>query len=194
MLSLYIVRHGQTQYNLDKLIQGWCDSPLTEEGINQAKNVGVNLNKIPFKACYCSDSGRTVDTANYILEGRNIPLFKTHKLREMHFGQYEKATFEKFYELGPHPSARGFVEFGGENIEMLTNRLIESLNDIKRNFSDGNILVVSHGRSITTILEHIVPGDNHSKVVDNCSVSILDYIDNNWVIREINNTKYREAI
>ena len=61
MVSLYIVRHGQTEFNLDRKIQGWCDSPLTELGINQAKSVGLGLKDIDFVGCACSDKQRTRD-------------------------------------------------------------------------------------------------------------------------------------
>lgn len=191
MLSLYIVRHGQTQYNLKRLVQGWCNSDLTEEGINQAIQVGIGLKDIPFKACVCSDLDRTVQTAKLIIGDRDIPIHKTWKLREMHFGSYEETSIEEFFKIKPHPVRKGLTDAGGENLEILTERLLDGINEIKDQFMDGTILVVSHGRAITTLLEAISK-EIFTDIVDNCSVSILDYNDNQWVIREMNNTSYRK--
>ncbi|MGF6952343.1 hypothetical protein QF028_004848 [Neobacillus sp. B4I6] len=72
-VNLYFVRHGETHYNVEKRLQGFCDSPLTDKGIEQAKSVGIGLSEIEFKAVYASESQRVVDTARYAIGHRNIP-------------------------------------------------------------------------------------------------------------------------
>jgi broad specificity phosphatase PhoE len=61
-VKLYFVRHGETHFNVEKRLQGFCDSPLTDNGIEQAKSVGIGLSDIEFKAVYASESQRVVDT------------------------------------------------------------------------------------------------------------------------------------
>ena len=58
MLEIYIIRHGRTLFNQKDLVQGACDSPLTQEGVMQAKNVGKNMMDIPFTIALSSPSGR----------------------------------------------------------------------------------------------------------------------------------------
>ena len=201
MVSLYIVRHGQTQYNLERKIQGWCDSPLTELGILQAKSVGLGLKDIDFVGCACSDRQRTRDTAKYILEGRNIEIIENAKIRELNFGSLEEKPIPCIFELSDETLMKGLKEFGGEDICDLTKRYLEGLEEIAEYFKEGNVLVVSHGRAITTALKAIddLIDDEivilaKSKIVDNCSISRLDYIDGKWDIVDYNNTSYAKKV
>lgn len=201
MVSLYIVRHGQTEFNLDRKIQGWCDSPLTELGINQAKSVGLGLKDIDFVGCACSDKQRTRDTAKYILEGRDIEIIESSKIRELNFGSLEEKPVPCLFELSDEILMKGLRDFGGEDISDLIERYLEGLKEIAEYFKEGNVLVVCHGRAITTVLKAIddLIDDEivilaKSKIVDNCSVSRLDYIDGKWDIVDYNNTSYAKKV
>ena len=77
-VKLYFVRHGETQFNVEKRLQGFCDSPLTDNGIAQAKSVGIGLSDIEFKAVYTSESQRVVDTARYAMAIETFQLLLTH--------------------------------------------------------------------------------------------------------------------
>lgn len=68
--TLYFVRHGKTQFNQQHRVQGWCDSPLTEEGVDSARAAGRELARIEFKAAYASDLGRTRQTLAELLDAR----------------------------------------------------------------------------------------------------------------------------
>lgn len=85
-MKIYLVRHGETLFNLKGLIQGWCDSPLTQKGIQQSLVVGKTLQEIPFTHAYCSTSPRTLDTLKNILQDRDIPYTQLEGLKEMNFG------------------------------------------------------------------------------------------------------------
>ena len=197
MVSLYIVRHGQTKYNLESKVQGWCNSDLTELGIKQAKIVGDGLKDIEFVGCVCSDSQRAIDTAKYILENRNVEIQTNPKIRELYFGSFEEGPVSKILELNDDILMKGFRDFGGEDIKDLVNRYLEGLKEICEYYKNGNVLVVSHGRAIMTVLkaiddliddEIVILGK--SKIVDNCSVTQLDYNDGIWDIVDFNNTSY----
>ena len=201
MVSLYIVRHGQTEFNLERKIQGWCDSPLTELGIKQAKCVGLGLKDLDFVGCACSDKQRAIDTAKYILEGRDIEIIENSKIRELNFGSLEEQPISRIFELSDEVLMKGLKDFGGEDICELTERYIEGLVEICEYFKEGNVLVVSHGRAITTALKAIddLIDDEivilaKSKIVENCSISRLDYIDGNWDIVDYNNTSYAKKV
>ena len=72
MMKIYLVRHGETVYNIQRIIQGWCDSPLTEEGIKQARKLKEYLKDYEFKAIFTSSLNRAADTARILNEDRNI--------------------------------------------------------------------------------------------------------------------------
>ena len=94
-LNLYLIRHGQTEYNAAGIVQGWCDSPLTTEGKAGAAQTGnaIAQAQIPFAAAYCSTSPRTAATAQIILQHARQPHIMPialDDLREYHFGSFER--------------------------------------------------------------------------------------------------------
>ena len=94
-LNLYLIRHGQTEYNAAGIVQGWCDSPLTAEGKAGAAQTGnaIAQAQIPFTAAYCSTSPRTAATAQIILQHARQPHITPvalDDLREYHFGSFER--------------------------------------------------------------------------------------------------------
>ena len=93
-LNLYLIRHGQTEYNTAGIVQGWCDSPLTAEGKAGAAQTGnaIAQAQIRFTAAYCSTSPRTAATAQIILQHTQQPHIAPaplDDLREYHFGSFE---------------------------------------------------------------------------------------------------------
>ncbi len=87
---LYLMRHGQTLFNLEHKIQGWCDSPLTELGINQAKIAGRYFtdNKLKLDHCYSSTSERACDTLELVTGGK-LPYTRLKGIKEWNFGCFE---------------------------------------------------------------------------------------------------------
>ena len=94
---LYIIRHGKTDWNNKKKLQGKTDIPLNEEGRKMAKEAGERYKDIHFDVCYCSPLIRAKETADLLLEGRDIPIIYDDRLMEMGFGIYEgtEYVFEK---------------------------------------------------------------------------------------------------
>lgn len=100
-ITFYVVRHGKTLMNTLDKVQGWCDSPLTEEGVRIAKYLGIGLSDIPFRSAYCSTLKRTKDTANIILEAKGqgdiIPR-ETEGFKEAGFGSFESGSNSELWE------------------------------------------------------------------------------------------------
>ncbi len=91
-ITLYIARHGKTMMNSLDRVQGWCDSPLTKEGIDAARYLGYGLSDIKFRTVYCSDLRRTRQTSQIILGAKgqdDIPIIELAGLREACFGSFE---------------------------------------------------------------------------------------------------------
>ncbi|MBQ6333694.1 MAG: histidine phosphatase family protein [Erysipelotrichaceae bacterium] len=189
-ITFYYVRHGETIFNVTGRSQGACDSPLTELGISQAKQTAEKLKDIDFDRAYSSSSERAVDTAELILEGRNIPLVRLKGLREMCFGLLEGSNLNDGDEMRECWVRKDFTAFGGENKEQLIERIRITFNRILEDCKDDDkVLIVSHRgyffymlealfgqnmdeleRKDPQILEHLIP---------NASVGIFEY-DGKW--------------
>lgn len=89
---LYIMRHGKTDWNAKHKLQGRTDIPLNEEGIQMAEQAKEKYKDVNFDICYCSPLVRAKQTAEIVLEGRNIPIVYDDRLMEMCFGVYEVVT------------------------------------------------------------------------------------------------------
>ena len=147
-VEFYYVRHGQTLFNEIGRMQGFCDSPLTEKGIETARQARDDLADIPFDRAYTSTSERCVDTANIILEGRNVPLIYTKGLKEMNFGLYEGTKIENHLEEidARRLNTYDWSDAGGEDWPTLKERVLKTYQDIYDEADDKDkILIVSHG-------------------------------------------------
>lgn len=91
-MTIYLVRHGKTWFNTMNQVQGFCDSPLTEDGEEQAKLVGEGLEEVVFSTAFSSDLGRQRNTAKLILEQNNQEtpqVSENNGFREKNFGSFE---------------------------------------------------------------------------------------------------------
>ncbi|MGF2141237.1 histidine phosphatase family protein [Vagococcus fluvialis] len=183
MKTIYLTRHGQTLFNLQHKIQGFCDSPLTELGINQAKIAKEYFIRegIKLEEAHSSTSERAVDTLEILTE---LP-FKTHKkLKEWNFGTFEG---EGEHLNPPLPYNDFFVQFGGEDQLEVEKRLNEDITKIAAESSNEQILIVSHGGAIANFYRK---WENYSQVrregaIPNCSIFKYEYDDGIFVLKEI---------
>lgn len=139
--TLYLMRHGQTLFNLRRKVQGWCDSPLTELGISQAKIAGQYFkdNNIIFDHAYSSTSERACDTLEQVTD---IPYTRVRGLKEWNFGRFEGES----EDLNPKlPYGDFFVQFGGEGEMELRDRVSATLVEIMNKEEHEVVLAVSHG-------------------------------------------------
>jgi broad specificity phosphatase PhoE len=150
MITLYITRHGETEWNTEKRMQGWLDSNLTENGIKNAISLGERLKETELTAIYSSSSGRTKATTNLIRGERDIPVIYDENLREIKLGQWEGKTHTSIREMYPSEyesfwnAPHLFKAVGGETFEETRARAIQVLNRIKSENKSGNILIVTH--------------------------------------------------
>lgn len=141
--TLYIMRHGETLFNVQKKIQGWCDSPLTEKGIQQAKVAGQYFrnNKIQFDAAYCSTAERASDTLELVTD---MPYTRLKGLKELSFGVFEGEHEYLHPKMDPDKHFGDYyVQFGGEDNQAAQKRIATTLQDIM-NQDNQTVLVISH--------------------------------------------------
>ncbi|MGM0216794.1 histidine phosphatase family protein [Enterococcus sp. AZ109] len=156
MKSLYLMRHGETLFNAQQKVQGWCDSPLTEAGKEQAlaaRNYFQQKN-IHFDHCYASTQERACDTLELVIGSQTYSRRKN--LKEMFFGQFEGAS-TYLQPKGPESYESFYVDFGGESGEEVRQRILAELTDIMTNEVESTAIVVSHNGAIFYFLQQVLP-------------------------------------
>lgn len=205
-VQLYFVRHGETYFNTCQKIQGWSDSLLTNEGVNNVSHVGKTINRVPFAKVYSSDLSRAKATTAIILsENKNkqtIPLEYIPNFREQFFGSFEgdklnifsklfdlkkinKTTVENDSELAKYfPEDDIMDQFklidpthDAENSLEFWSRIEQGLQHVFSESQDGDkILVVTHGALIRKLATRITHSYHNNP--DNASISIFEMKDN----------------
>ncbi|MCM0649083.1 histidine phosphatase family protein [Clostridium swellfunianum] len=157
MLRLYITRHGETEWNIQKRMQGWKNSNLTNRGIRNAKALGDALKKVEFKRVYCSPLDRTRHTTELILDGRDIEVVYEENLREIHLGEIEGKNQEEANIIYPDFSTHFWEKphlykaKSGEDFYQVRERVLKALERIIKENPSGNVLIVTHGVILKTI-------------------------------------------
>jgi broad specificity phosphatase PhoE len=202
-LNLYVMRHGETYLNRYKRMQGWADSPLTDEGKVLAVEAGKRLENVLFDRVYTSDSGRTVETAEIVLQQNKISdqldIRKMKEFREIFFGSFEGEKSEVFWDTLARENGFNNIKdiLQNNNMEELSdlikktdplqhaenhaeiwNRIEKGLQEIvaeSNTRTKENILLVSHGVTIRHILFRYSKELDLTIDIKNCSFSILEY-------------------
>lgn len=162
---LYLVRHGQTDWNIKKLIQGHKDIPLNETGRHQAFKIWHELKEINFDSIYSSDLKRASQTAEIIARKRNLKVTLSEELRERDFGVFVGKTFvgeKNLMKLIEKLERSVEIDSRIENDKNLLKRLIGNLRNIVKNNKNKTVLVVTHAGTIRALLVHL--GDRKSVV------------------------------
>ena len=214
--TAYFVRHGQTMLNHYNKIQGWIDSPLTDKGIADAKRAGQQLKAINFNAAYSSDSGRAIETASYILkanpENINIISYQYPEFREQCHGYFEGNDANQMWQfvgeqvqltsesavLGKYglEKARDLIQkadlYGeAESNDMFWKRLDRGFNKLRDNTNDDDqVLVVSHGMTIRSIIDRYAPELDVGVPTINGSISKLTITDDDIKVDFFNKTDF----
>jgi probable phosphoglycerate mutase len=180
VLTLSLVRHGQTQYNAQHRLQGWCDSPLTAQGLAGVRTTAAFLCARPFTAAFVSPSGRAQATAREILADHpSASLFTDPNLREFGFGDLEaRPEAELLARYDPetmftdvlHGRFAGIP--GGETGPDFLARVGSAFTRIEENHREGHVLVVSHGLTLRTYLTMIDP--RPTLPLPNASISTVE--------------------
>ena len=172
MADLYLVRHGQTELNVQNILQGWQDSPVTERGREQAlaTRTAFAAHGVAFDHVYSSPLGRARRTAELIVgEGRSIEL--VDDLREWHLGSLEGTSNR---EMPPQPWGEYPVAFGGESEAQLRARMVAALSRIMARPQHNCVLAVSHGSACQEFLRCVTGGGEQP---DNGAVLHFGYRD-----------------
>jgi broad specificity phosphatase PhoE len=157
MTEMWLIRHGQTDWNLKNLIQGQQDIPLNATGMAQARNLALSLANIHFDAIYSSDLIRARQTAAILGEQLHLPVILDRRLREINQGNWEGLAFEEIKRRFDPNFSRSEVDLlaprteGAESIAEVAVRMVEAANDIHEKHNGHRILVSSHGLAVAAL-------------------------------------------
>ncbi len=185
MKTIYLMRHGETLFNTMDLNQGQCDSPLTENGIRQARaaKAWFESQNVRFDAVYSSTAERACDTAEIVSDG--MPYTRCKGLKEIYLGTKE-ATPNK--DNPAYPYGDYFIPFGGEGLDAFTRRIYGAVRDIAEKDAGSTILIVSHGMAIRRFLTVVpAPADGVAGVIGNCGIVKLCFADGDFTVEKVIN-------
>lgn len=158
-IILYIIRHGQSKDNLNKIIQGQTDSPLTELGKEQAECAAKRLSFTEFSGIYSSDLERALETAEIIASYQKCKVTPSKLIRESYMGLAQGLTQEQFAEKYPKEYEMWLCDSinnrppQAESIVDIIARCSQFVEEIKKNHKDGdNVLAVCHGGSLRGLI------------------------------------------
>ena len=166
MAQLILLRHGQSQWNLENRFTGWIDVPLSEKGVEEAKQAGLKLKDCRIDQAYTSVLKRAIDTLTLALQsaGKNgIPTVKDQALNERHYGELQglnkEETAKKFgkeqvrvwrrsYDVAP-PGGESLKDTAARTLPYFKKKILPDLGAGK------NVLIAAHGNSLRSIVMEI---------------------------------------
>lgn len=169
---IVLVRHGQTEWNRGRRVQGHSDVPLNDEGRRQARALAEELHGETVDAVYASDLGRARETAEILASARGGQVITLPELREKHFGTWEGMTDAEVLERFPDAHTTGWGD--GETTDEMTARILAAVEGIAERHPGELVLVVTHGGPMRALLRHC---DGGTSAIDNCGVVRLEFRD-----------------
>ena len=160
-MKLYLVRHGETSWNIGRKVQGQMDIPLNGTGVRQAEKVREVLKNEIFDVCYCSPLMRARRTAEIATDGR-VEIVIDDNLKERGFGELE-GTDSANWEIDGFSRVLNTNEFGIEPVRDVLARAKKFLERVKvENSDEAKILVVGHGTLLKMLHYSIVGYDDET--------------------------------
>ena len=201
IIRLFIIRHGQTEHNVKKILQGHKDTSINPTGEEQATKLGHYLRSrgIHFDKVVSSDLKRCRQTTALVLKHskqENVPTSYTSGLRERYMGVIEGMQIteaEKYADKHGEGSFRNFGEKSDDFVARLTGCVEEEVAEAS-NEGVKNLALVSHGGAIRMILQWLKYENHqsHKIIVFNTSVTIVDYVKDSkqFIVRRVGNTQH----
>ena len=203
MTKVYVVRHGQTAWNVGEIFRGRADIPLDDTGRKEASLAGEALKDARIHAVYSSPLSRSMETAENIARFHNVPVTRLDAIIDISYGEWEghgneemKVNYPDLHRLWhtePHK-----VRFPkGETLEEVRARTMAALDDLLGRHEDQNIVLVAHRVPNKVICCALIGLDNsHFWRIqqDTASTNLFTYKDGQWIISYLNDTSYLKVL
>lgn len=206
---IYVVRHGQTDENINGIIQGQLDTLLNQVGIDQAQRVGEALKCVQFDLVYSSDLKRAYDTAQLVVKyHKNVPIHPSELLRERHMGELQGKVYSKSRSKASDATVEKTESFTKRILDFWDGVLVPELG---RRFEENqggvvNVLIVSHGAFISSVTRDLIQarGMNDERNNDernlsnihscpNAGLTLYELQDDSITLLKFGDTSYLDA-
>ena len=202
MLHLNLVRHGETDWNLQRRYQGQSNVPLSAFGRRQAECVANRLANQKIDAVYASDLERAWETATIIAAKHTLQVCSEPRLRELKFGVLEGLTFDEAQIQYPDMITAWLRDFnhppqGGETIDVFHARIISLLDDLKQKHDEQSVLLVGHGGSLSEILRVVLALSREKRwylEMENASLSEVWIAEDYVSLKRLNDTGHLASL
>ncbi len=203
MTTVVLLRHGETDWNANRRLQGWAPTPLNDRGREQATSAGGHLvSTYEFDSVVASDLRRTRETAELVCESVEPDPDFEKAWRERDFGVYQGLTYETMFEEYPEfdvgqsgEAALGITPERGESLLDLRERVLDGFERLLDEATGETVLVIAHGGPLYAVFSSVKNLDYATAIDEssqnNCAVNELRYEDEFELVRE-NDTSYRE--
>ena len=184
--TIYLTRHGQTLWNIEKRLQGRGNSPLTEEGIERAKELRDRIKNIHIDTIYSSPIERALNTANIIKGDKDLEIVTDDGLMEMCFGDYEGRRTDDVMQENPNWDIslimKGDTKLSapnGETLEEVRNRVSITMDRIIEENRGKTILIVAHGITLKALMYYFKDEEVNSEVMGQATLTKINVDENN---------------
>lgn len=182
--TLYLMRHGETWFNVLHKIQGWCDSPLTDKGKQQAllAKQWFEDHHIIFDHLYSSPLQRCIDTLELISSQTYVRL---NGLKENNYGLLEGES-DFLAQSDPVLCETYYLQFGGESSNTVKERMVSTLTEIMEKEDHHSVLAMSHGGACFNFLRAWQdPEPELKKGFGNCCIFIYEYENKQFRLKDV---------
>ena len=203
MTKVYIVRHGQTAWNLEEVFRGRADIPLDETGKKEVHLAGEAIKDETLHAVYSSPLSRSMETAENIAKFHNLPVVPLEAIVDISYGEWEGVGLKEVQQQSPdlyalwlqEPHKIRFPQ--GETLEEVRSRTMEALEDLLTKHRNENIALVAH-RVPNKVLCCALLGLDNSNFwriqQDTASTNLFVHKDDKWIVSFLNDTSYLKVL
>lgn len=179
--TIYLTRHGQTEWNIEKRLQGRGNSPLTQEGIKKAEELRERLESVDIDVIYTSPIERALHTAQILKGNKDIEVISCEGLMEMSFGTYEGRRTEEISRENPEWNINLIMEGNttmaapeGENLAQVRQRVKEAMDDLLQANKGKNLLVVAHGITLKALMYYFKDNEVNQEVMGQTTLTKIE--------------------
>ena len=194
-LRLYLIRHGEVEEAASGRLLGWTDTPLSDRGLEQSRELAETLSTGVLSAVYSSDLQRTRVMADSIAKCSELKVHESPAWREINMGQWEGRTMVSLCDETPQLVARLFddpasFEYpGGESFACFTARVLKAVDQLLMTHKSGEVVLVAHGGVCRAIIGSAlgIPAKNWLRLAQDYScLNVIDWYDGNPILQLLN--------
>jgi len=203
MTKVYIVRHGQTAWNLEEVFRGRADIPLDETGKKEVHLAGEALKDETLHAVYSSPLSRSMETAENVAKFHDLPVTPLEAIIDISYGEWEGVGLKEVQQQSPdlyalwlqEPHKIRFPQ--GETLEEVRLRTMEALEDLLTKHRNENIVLVAHRVPNKVMCCALLGLDNSNfwrVQQDTASTNLFVFKDDKWIVSFLNDTSYLKVL